>query len=891
MIRNRFELSSIITKFFVLIFIIVFTPVSNAASLDPSPIVNGISSICPRGIADVAGIPGPIEIFSSSEMGPVPIVSGDEDANPSFAVVGVASTSGNGRIVALGHDGFFINFAMSLQEFDNKKFGINIINWLQNSQSNKKVLITTGHGEPWVGGSDYEDFRNALEAQGYDVVITPGKITSDTLSGASILFMSCAGPSLEDDEIRYIQSFVNRGGGLFMQGLGWSWVQYQHLPLEDCPMNKLAKPYGFRWIDGYISDSEHNNNGAPIFSLFYPNQGKILNVPYFNQGNTNWCYLNCLSMLLQYYGVNKYPWDLASRDVFNKAHDVSMSTLDLSNIRDYVNNIQKAGLSCDTLMTFGPFVTPDDLFTHIQTNIDRGFTEMYMFMDHVIVVVGYDIENGIKHAYIHDPSGKMKFQDRDQMFIRVPIDILSGKMNDWGKFVYVLRIKGNPEPPKVNFYIKDENIIHLIEENAVNRIESSNYLNRGNKYVTDKNILLPSFLPALLLVDNVNWIRWYEDGNYIDGANIYNDPGTISIDCSVMNPNDFQTYAALNIQVTRYDKLINEIHLDPIPVLSGKKDDQANYIANIPVEIPIRDIGQGPCTVKLVDRDSGRSITSVDVDILSSKGKIVIAKSPVWIEVIDPDGLVVNKSSNNTEGMYYIQKEMDNNTDSDDIVVITMNKIGLYKIIVFPKPNAELNDIYTLEVYSNGTIITLAKGTPIRKIPDKPYSFEVTDDKIVQPLTVEKIAFPTSTAPGASINFTINITNTGTMTLNHVQVIDRLPDGLSYISDNRSGEVSDKAIAWNNLPSLDKGKSIFIQVVTGIDPKASGNLTNLVEVTAIRATEKQEEVSNSGYSTVRVVDVKEPKVRQNVERTKIGNQVTMATGNGRATNNIKVVSD
>lgn len=912
MIRNRFKLSSIISKFFALIFIIGLTHVGNAASLDPSPIVNGISSICPMGIGNVAGIPGPIEIFSSSATGPVPIVSGDEDANPSFAVVGVASTSGNGRIVALGHDGFFINFAMSLQDFDNEKFGIKIINWLQNSQSNKKVLITTGHGEPWVGGSDYEDFRNTLEAQGYDVVITPGKITSDTLSaasGTSILLISCAGPLLTDEEIGYIRSFVTRGGGLFLQGLGWSWVQYQHLPLEDCPMNKLAKPYGFRWIDGYISDSQHNYNEAPIFSFFYPNRGKLLNVPFFYQGGTNWCWANSLAMMLQFFGEGDHAWDVASQLQAGRLDGLyEWDPIGGSKLHNYFSSKNLVLNDESSLITNKNYVFERILngIDWLNTPVGMSFDTSKLFQRHWIVVIGYKIENNIKYIYYLDPAAS--FTEKTPTIARIPNpfdDAFYESHKNSIKLWYVtgrLTHKASPNPPRAVMSIVDgdnmkiesgkgPNFVHKVENGGAQEIDSYIILDKGINYRT-REVHFPGF-SRIDERTNHNMLRFYESqiGNWKDSKTFMINSNSIY----VSNPlqNEFEGTIKILLRINDKTLPITNIETGVIPRENYQKiPDNNNIIIDLStVTLP----GVASIEFILLDKSNQQvdKIGPIDFEIeLPNPNLLELEiKSPVDPIVTDPDGLTISRQSNEIIGATYVEVDANGEDDKVGIVSIPNKKSGIYKITVVSKPNADQEANYTLTIYSNDKLINLAKNIKIKNIPNNPYSIEVTDNEVVLPITIDKTGLPNRAAPGALINFTINITNTGTVQLNHVQVMDNLPDGLSYISDNRSGSLSERNVTWNDLPSLDIGESIFINLVARIDPNASGNLTNLAEATGIRATKKQEEVSNSGYSTVRVVDVKEPKVRQNVEHAKIGDQVAMATGNGRATNNIKVVSD
>ncbi|MCX6678922.1 MAG: LamG domain-containing protein [Methanothrix sp.] len=158
---------------------------------------------------------------------------------------------------------------------------------------------------------------------------------------------------------------------------------------------------------------------------------------------------------------------------------------------------------------------------------------------------------------------------------------------------------------------------------------------------------------------------------------------------------------------------------------------------------------------------------------------------------------------------------------------------------------------------------------------------------LIESIQVDKTIVPNSAASGELIDFTLNITNTGTVNLSSVKAIDSLPSDLIYISDNRSGAIIGKTITWNDLGFLNAGDSIFINLFARIDNGATGRLINKVSVIGSHVPE--------GYNVTSLdeeyVDVRELKVKQNVERMKIGDQVVMATGNGRATNNIRIVSN
>lgn len=852
-------------KFVSVIIIIGLIHVANTTALDPTPIVDGIGSICPMGIGNnVAGIPGPMEIFSSSATGPLPIVSADEDASPSFAVVGVASTSGKGRIVGLGHDGFFINSAIDL--YDNNDFGLNIINWLQNNQNNRKVIITSGHGEPWVGGYDYERFRNALVAQGYNVVITPGEITPDVLSGASIILISCPGLPLTNQEIVNIRSFVTNGGGLFMQGLGWSWVQYQHQSLEDYPLNKVADPYGFKWIGGYISDSEHNHYRAPIFSLFYPDQGKLLNVPYFYQGGTNWCWANSLAMILQYFGKGDHAWNLASLLKADRSDGLwDYDPLEMALIKSYF-------LSKNLVLNvYTSVYDKDNLFQLISYSIDKQKTPIGIAFDpsnfrrHWIVVVGYKIENGNKYIYYLDPEAsfsginpaRARYEDTYDKFY-----------NDHKKNIRLYYITGtltpvaSPKPPLAAMCIVDgenanielnPNIVHKVINKETRQIDSYIILSNGINYRT-RNIHLPGF-SRIDELTNYHMLRFYncQVGNWKDSNEFLINARSLY----VSNPSQEKFNGVLRIifkinneilQVEDIDlegipggfyrKLPNEDIILDLSSVTQPKDASIEFILLDYSNHQIDKIGPINFEIKFPNPDSWE----LEID------------SPVNPIIVDPDGLTIAKQVNEIAGAEYVEIDADADGDTIGVISIPNRKLGIYQISVVPKENIEQEDNYTLTVYSNDQIINLAKNIKIKNIPNYPYSIETTDAVTTIPISIEENAFPLSAAHGALINFTINLTNTGTVPLSHIQVIDHLPDGLNYISDNQSGVLTDETVTWNDLPSLEIGESICIQLTAIIDPHASGDITNFVEAIGIRETEAQEEVSNSGISAVRVLE-------------------------------------
>lgn len=226
---------------------------------DPSPLIDGVSSIC------AVGVPGPLWAWNDN---PVPVVSGDEDTTPVPSIVVMSSCVGSGRVVAVGHEGFFTSEALGL--YDNRRLGNNILDWLDKS-GKPKVLVTTGHRE-FFSGSNFDAFKTELESHGYNISRFSGRLAASNLYDVGAVLIGNAGNPILQSEIDALKDFVSSGGGLFLIGLGWSWEPYNPgKTLDDYPMNKIGEVFRIRWINGYISDQTNNLNGQPIFHTFYPN--------------------------------------------------------------------------------------------------------------------------------------------------------------------------------------------------------------------------------------------------------------------------------------------------------------------------------------------------------------------------------------------------------------------------------------------------------------------------------------------------------------------------------------------------------------------------------------------------------------------------------------------
>ncbi len=137
-----------------------------------------------------------------------------------------------------------------------------------------------------------------------------------------------------------------------------------------------------------------------------------------------------------------------------------------------------------------------------------------------------------------------------------------------------------------------------------------------------------------------------------------------------------------------------------------------------------------------------------------------------------------------------------------------------------------------IDTGASGTLTdsVTATGTP-------PHGDDVSDTDtadvtaLTPGISVTKTADPTSGAPSTDVTFTITVENTGDCTLTPVMVVDTLPVGMSYVSDDSGGSVSGQEITWN-LGSIASGApATTISLVAHIDTGATGTLTDTVTAT------------------------------------------------------------
>ena len=111
----------------------------------------------------------------------------------------------------------------------------------------------------------------------------------------------------------------------------------------------------------------------------------------------------------------------------------------------------------------------------------------------------------------------------------------------------------------------------------------------------------------------------------------------------------------------------------------------------------------------------------------------IMGLSPIDLIVIDPDGLVISKDTNELTGLAryydikYFGSDEGENVSGYDIVVIDERKVGDYFITVIPEVGALPTDTYSLTVTSAGITTSLVENITITEISIIPYIIRSTE--------------------------------------------------------------------------------------------------------------------------------------------------------------------
>ncbi|SDG34495.1 Uncharacterized protein YvpB [Methanolobus vulcani] len=202
------------------------------------------------------------------------------------------------------------------------------------------------------------------------------------------------------------------------------------------------------------------------------NTNTILDVPYYNQGDTNWCLYYCLTMMFNYNNQNIETWDMANYfdsgyyDTFSRQYDPSDRTLE--NYAEQAYSIEIKRTIWGLTITDFDNETFDDL---IINNIKNGQPVLMAFQylnsegvkeGHAILAVGYDDQ----FIYLTDSSGAITkgLFGSENGYIAVPVS--------WEDFNE--KLVKNISPSNMAYTIE------TISEAPENSTEGSIYLTDGS---------------------------------------------------------------------------------------------------------------------------------------------------------------------------------------------------------------------------------------------------------------------------------------------------------------------------------------------------------------------------------------------------------------------------
>ena len=243
----------------------------------------------------------------------------------------------------------------------------------------------------------------------------------------------------------------------------------------------------------------------------------------------------------------------------------------------------------------------------------------------------------------------------------------------------------------------------------------------------------------------------------------------------------------------------------------------------------------------------------VTVRGVTLKGENVTANASLTVPVVIPS-ISVNKivepssGSNGTLVNFTINVTNTGNVTLDPVIITDTLPFGLDEPISSHGNHVAGNvatwNMGKLEPGNRTTVWLEARinGSKYGELENKvnvtgtpPTSDNVTDDD-TEPVeakpsgvSVNKTADPSWGSNGTLVNFTIGVTNTGSVNFTTVTVKDTLPTGLRIVSSNMTNVTNDRNVTWT-LKDLNASKPIYIQLVAQIDGSKDGNLTNFVEV-------------------------------------------------------------
>ena len=189
---------------------------------------------------------------------------------------------------------------------------------------------------------------------------------------------------------------------------------------EEAQVGYLDEEGGYHSVEAIV-DAEENvvvvrTDHFSLWIVSWPSRGveswrpsvqkKVLEVPYYSQGDTGYCWATSMAMIIKYYSrspLDPKPWDIAS--FYKIATDEGVSSLEFwTGLSTSMYLRMWLGAEPERHMWF-PAIRTAGFTRYVVSAIDSGDPVAVFLKDHVVVIVGYYWAEGSEvNYYIHDPA-------------------------------------------------------------------------------------------------------------------------------------------------------------------------------------------------------------------------------------------------------------------------------------------------------------------------------------------------------------------------------------------------------------------------------------------------------------------------------------------------------
>lgn len=216
-------------------------------------LLDGVSEIAAPGVPGSLCVAGPAEAIVAGRCG--------DTLQPMAA----ATTLGKGRVLALGHEGYF--WKASIDTADTRPFLLNAIRWAAGGNSPNVMVVRAG------------DLAACAKEAGFESRILPQDRWAGALAEGNVLVLD-VGDIRTNEQASALSKFVHGGGGLLIGSPGWGWLQlHPGRTLEkDHPGNRLLRGRGIVWAGGTVSRTGPEGFAVERDSLAACNANRALEI-------------------------------------------------------------------------------------------------------------------------------------------------------------------------------------------------------------------------------------------------------------------------------------------------------------------------------------------------------------------------------------------------------------------------------------------------------------------------------------------------------------------------------------------------------------------------------------------------------------------------------------